>query len=207
MFEKNRFLLSGGQLSLLLSATLFVGGCNAQSNTQGTKAERSTPPTTSPQPTRQIEFSSVYTQLDDTTCSAVKNVIDKDEAPLICHGYGDYMIFVEEHGVFPRFYIGREISEKLDDWSASDFPSFAQNSTGWNMVIEWRLADGEPFACIVRSKIDRSLINPDEKGLTDKFVVKNLKGFGPIEITIDASDTKNANIAARNAADSGFRKL
>ncbi|MEP6850522.1 MAG: hypothetical protein ABI999_16815, partial [Acidobacteriota bacterium] len=74
-------------------------------------------------------------------------------------------------------------------------------------VIEWRLADGEPFACIVRAEYDLSIVDPEKTGRANELVVRNLKGFAPIEIAVDAIKTADANNAARNRADALFRKL
>lgn len=73
--------------------------------------------------------------------------------------------------------------ENSNAWDASDLPSFIANSAGSGQTIEWRLADGEPFACIVRAEYDKSIINPDDKGVANELVIKNLKGFAPILLT------------------------
>lgn len=161
-----------------------------------------------PNANSKIKFSSVYTKLDSETCQPIrKPENDADEVPDICRGYKDYKIFVEEHGAMPRIYIGREISADMDAWDASVLPSFIANDTGNGRTIEWRLADGEPFACIVRAEYDKQFINPDEKGAANELVIKNLKGFAPINVVIDARKTARANEEAQKRADAGYGKL
>ncbi len=160
-------------------------------------------------PASKIKFSSVYTKLNFKSCKPIsKPESEEDEIPLICKGYKNYKIFVSEHGVMPPIYIGREISTNMEAWDASTLPWFIPDqTTGGTQIIEWRLADGEPFACIVRTRFNKQIINPDEKGEANELVVKNLKGFAPISVSIDTQKNKRANQEARRAADKGYRKL
>ena len=156
----------------------------------------------------KIKFSSVFTKLDSETCQPIRRAEnDEDAVPDICRGYKDYKVFVEEHGAMPRIYIGREITTDMDAWDASTLPSFTANDTGKGRTIEWRLADGEPFACIVRAEYDKQFINPDEKGMANELVIKNLKGYAPINIVIDARKNARANGEAQKRADAGYGKL
>ena len=183
------------------AVVLLVIGCRAQSKI-GTSANNPASVKTA----SKIKFSSAYTKLNSKTCQPISKAdSETDEIPLICKGYKGYKVFRAEHGVFPPMYIGREISANLDSWNPSDFPSFMQ--TGGGRVIEWRLADGEPFAVIVRSAYAKQLVDPDEKGTVNNLVVRNLKGFAPIDMVIDAAKNKRANQEARRAADAGYGKL
>ena len=78
--------------------------------------------------------------------------------------------------------------------------------------VEWRLANGKPFAVITRFTI----FTPDEmeagKDLTNDYskfpqilVVKGLTGFEQIDFEIDAK-TNDANKKARDLADANYRK-
>jgi hypothetical protein len=75
--------------------------------------------------------------------------------------------------------------------------------------IEWRLANGKPFAVIYRidkSKSDQpeEMWRPENK--TGEFlVIKGLKGYEYIDFEIDAK-TPQANLKAREMADGAYTK-
>jgi len=153
----------------------------------------------------KIKFTSVYTKLDSKTCKPMRKAEnEQDEVPLICKGYKGYKMFLGEHGLNPPMYIGREISTDLNAWNRLDFPSY--NGAEMGQIIEWRLADGEPFAFIIRAEYDKQDYDTDEKGKVNKLVVQNLRGFAPISVSIDATKNKRANEDARAAADAGYGK-
>jgi hypothetical protein len=198
----------------LIYSVLLIFGCHGKSKLaavpiDGLSAANTTPTkTVSAAPkTAKVKFSSVYTKLDAQTCQPIRQPKnDEDEVADVCRGYKDYKVFVEEHGAMPRIYVGREISPDMTSWEPSALPSFILNDTGKGRTIEWRLADGEPFACIVRAEYDKQLINPDEKGTANELVIKNLKGFAPIDIVIDARQTTRANEEAQKRADAAYGK-
>lgn len=202
--------------AIVLSASLLAASCVTGTNTTAesrTNVEVSVAnPTPSPQPTlakvaRQIRFSSAYTRLSPDVCRPIADRSQTEETPEICQGYKDYSVYVDYHGTATRIYIGREISDDPDSWETADVPSFIANQAGNGQVIEWRLADGVPFACIVRAEMDKSLIEPDQKGRINELVIKNLKGFAPINVTINAVKNRKSNADAQKAADAGFKQL
>lgn len=195
----------------LICAAFLIFGCKGRPSaavlpTNDLAAVTATPPApakTAP----KIHFSSVYTKLDSKSCQPVrKPENDEDEVPYICSGYKDYKIYVNTHGI-ANFYVGREISATdREAWINLELPVFHFNA-GFDQTVEWRLADGDPFACIVRAEYDKQIINPDEKGMANELVVKNLRGFAPIDIVIDARKTSRANEEAQSRADAGYKKL
>lgn len=199
-------LKSRGIFCVALVFIISAVTCSAQS-----KAKSSATTETARFPARavsKIKFSSVFTKLDFKSCKLMwKRESDTDEIPLICKGYKGYKVYVPEHGVLPPISIGREISTDMDSWDASTLPWFTANQAGNGQVIEWRLADGEPFACIVRAEYDKQIFFPDEKGRENSLVIKNLNGFAPINLSVDALKNKHANREARRLADAAFRKL
>lgn len=194
---------------LLLALVLLTVNCRAQSKAAiaPNANQAAVKPTPAPiQPNSKVKFSSVYTKLDFKTCQPIaKAENSEDEVPLICEGYKNYKIFLGEHGANPPMYVGREISAKMDSWNPADFPAI--NGAGTEPTVEWRLADGEPFAFIVRVRYDRAILDPDAKGKVNELAVRNLKGFAPISVSIDATKNKRANEAARRAADAAYGKL
>jgi hypothetical protein len=78
--------------------------------------------------------------------------------------------------------------------------------------IEWRMADGKPFAVILRvSNFDRSdddggdPFNPKNK-TGESLLVKGLKGYEHIDFEVDTKTTPNPNVKARELADGNYRK-
>lgn len=206
MFEIKKMLpvnLRG--LCVVLAVVLLIIGCKAQPKTITLPKNNSATPDAAKSESK-IKFTSVYTTLNSKTCKPISKAKSaEDEIPLICKGYKGYKIFLGEHGLNPPMYIGREISTDLNAWNPLDFPSF--NGAEMGQIIEWRLADGEPFAFIIRAEYDKQDFDTDEKGKVNKLVVQNLRGFAPISVSIDATKNKNANEDARRAADAGYGKL
>ncbi len=214
MFVTKKILINSIAVCALCIASSAYS-CKAKPNVTALPANGSptpiveaTPTNSPPTDAKKIKFTSVYTKLDSKSCRPVsKPASDEDEVPDICDGYKNYKIFVSHHGTATHIYIGTEITKDADAWDASTLPEFIANGAGDGQTIEWRLADGEPFACIVRAEYDKQIINPDETGAANELVVKNLKGFAPIDIVIDAKKSNRANDEARQRADAAFRKL
>lgn len=209
MFDIKRILqVNLSSIYFVFAFSFLTIGCQAQSKVEVVPTNNSAIVEPTPiqiKPTSKIKFTSVYTKLDSKTCkSKWKPESDEDEVPYFCDGYKDYKIYINTHGI-SNFYIGREISENMELWTSLKLPSFL--FSGFSQTIEWRLADGEPFACIVRAEYDKQIFNLDEKGWANELGVQNLKGFAPISVSIDASKNKRANEEARERADAGYRKL
>lgn len=194
---------------IFLTVPLLTISCEAQSKGRVMSTKNSSISDATPdqaKPISKITFSSAYTKLNSKTCEPIgKPENEQDEPSEICTGYKGYNIYVSNHGI-ARFYIGREISKDNDSWTELNLPSFLLNA-GSDQIIEWRLANGEPFACIVRAEYDKRLFNPDEGGMANNLIVQNLRGFATISVSIDARKNKRANQEARERADAAYRKL
>lgn len=132
-------------------------------------------------------FSSAYT---DTTkdCKG-------QEPTFTCKGYGNYRVVIGVGGVFS----GARVESTKSDYSLS---IAEHQSVGWNPKIEWRMADGKPFAVILRVDInDENADIPKKTG--ESIIIKGLQGYETIDQSIDAK-TPRANEKAREIADSGF---
>lgn len=213
MLESKKFLINSIAVCVVCiasSAYSCKGKSNAAlpENNSPTVIIEATPINAPEANSQKVKFTSVYTKLDSKSCRPVsKPEGEEDEVPDICDGYKNYKIFVSHHGTATRIYIGTEITKDADAWDASTLPEFIANGAGDGQTIEWRLADGEPFACIVRAEYDKQIINPDESGMANELIVKNLKGFAPINEAVDAKKNSRANDEARRLADAAFRKL
>jgi hypothetical protein len=135
------------------------------------------------------KFTSFYT---DTT----KNC--KGEEPVFtCKGYGGYKVVIGIGGVF---------SDARVEADKSDYSLLIaeRQSVGWNPKIEWRMADGKPFAVILRVDINDE--NADiPKKIGEQLIIKGLKGFESIDEAVNGK-TPKANEKAREIADQGFNK-
>lgn len=136
----------------------------------------------------KMKFTSVYT---DSTKDC------KGEEPVFtCKGFGGYKAVFGIGGVFSDLRIESTASEytlAVAGWQ----------SVGWNPKIEWRMADGKPFAVIVRADVlDENADIPKKTG--EQLIIKGLQGFEHIDEAID-SKTPKANEKAREIADTGFQ--
>jgi hypothetical protein len=73
--------------------------------------------------------------------------------------------------------------------------------------VEWRLADGKPFAVIMRvyEYAGNDACSTAGKIKSESLTVQGLKGYEHIEGSVDAR-TPNANVKARELADKAYAK-
>ena len=133
------------------------------------------------------KFSSSYT---DTTkqCKGA-------EPTFTCKGYGDYRIVMDIGGAFANARV---------ESTKSDFVvNIAERqSVGWNPKVEWRTANGKPFAVIVRADANDENADVPQK-IGEILLVKGLAGYERINESLDATSAK-ANEKAREIADQSF---
>ena len=144
----------------------FIGALFSASDLTAQKTARSA-----------TKFSSVYT--DSTKqCTGAEPVFT-------CKGYGDYKLILDIGGVFQS---ARIESSKIKNYSLS---IANRQSVGWNPKVEWRMANGKPFAVIVR--VDESDENSETpKKIGEKLLVFGLQGYEHISDSVDAK-TPQAN--------------
>lgn len=154
-----------------------------------------------------IKMTSVYTNLKND-CKAEENVV-ADEVPLICKAVGCYRARVIPAGVW---------AETLEIFDSQGKPVTSLGTHGYGYttngkrLLEWRLANGRPFAVIFRINkfnSEASLEKGDSPYL-DKYkigealIVRGLDGFRQIDFEIEGK-TKNANLTAQKKADENFQ--
>ena len=155
------------------------------------------------------KFSSLYSNLK-TDCKAAVRLkkgedMDGQDMPLKCKGYGGYEIRIDYSAAASNLRV-QPVGDKNDQAIMMGMQPIDYDQT---RKVEWRLANGKPFAVIyrmVKSKTEQ----PEEmwwpKNLAGEFlVIKGLKGFEQIDLELDAR-TPNANIQAREMADSAYAK-
>jgi len=150
---------------------------------------------------KTTKFSSLYTNLDKD-CKAIGGGDGQDEAS-DCKGVAGYRIYISPSAT--TLSITAQTPKKKDSiplaMQGFDFDSKKHN-------IEWRLANGKPFAVIIRvfkyGETDEN--NPYiGKKIGEELKIVGLKGFDKIDFTVDAK-TPNANAKAREMADTAYKQ-
>lgn len=150
-------------------------------------------------------FSSVYLNTNNgKSCRIV------DEEIFRCKPVGGYRIFMGFHNVLENVWIetvgGTEVARIPSNEAGMFTRSFPK--------FEWRLANGKPFAVIVRFAIFTPEDMENNRDLTNNYskfpqilVVKGLPGFEQIDFELDTKTTPNSNQKARDLADTGYRQI
>jgi hypothetical protein len=154
-------------------------------------------------------FTSAYTAL--TKCGSGMTKKEEKEAeehgsdiPTRCKGYGGYDVYIYYSACSSNFSL-----EKGDENI-----SLGMQAVNWKQkTVEWRLADGKPFAIIMRvyDYAGSSECATDGKITGESLIVRGLKGFEHIDETVNiygvnVKGPPNPNLKARELADEGFAK-
>lgn len=155
---------------------------------------------------RAQKFSSAYTDLR-TQCEAIaEGEPQGDDTPLRCKGYGGYEVRVDFSAASSHLRVqpaGGGAEDSID-LAAQPLHYDAKRK------IEWRLADGKPFALIFRVDKAREGLDPaemwrPENKTGESLLVKGLRGYEHINFEVDAG-APNANAKAREMADRAYPK-
>lgn len=146
-------------------------------------------------------FTSVYTEWSGPGCESFDSEVEGADGWTVCQGVGDYQL-----QIFYNFYGHEFISVESDRlaFSTSLTTTRCSASHYYGAKIEWRLAEGEPFACIIRviclaENESGELITEGEY-----LIVKGLDGHEDIDFEIDVRTEPDANRKARELAESYF---
>jgi hypothetical protein len=180
---KTRLLLA------LVAGSLLVGGAYAGKSTATPQAKP--------------VFSSSYTTL--LKCGSGMTKKEEREAekhgsdiPSKCKGLGGYAVDISYSACASSFSLTR----------GEENISLGMQAVDWKQkTVEWRLADGKPFAVIMRiyEYAGDDLCTSAGKIKSESLMVQGLKGFEHIEESVDAKKP-NANVKAREIADNGYAK-
>jgi hypothetical protein len=144
-------------------------------------------------------FTSSYTDLGHG-CREIPGENGSDGAS-ICRGPGRYQVRVYYSAATTQ--INAEIRGKDDNFPLA---TLSLNFDQSKARVEWRMADGKPFAAILRVPTYDKPASDDEffgKVIGEVLIVKGLKGFGNIDASINAK-RPNANAEARAVADKAY---
>jgi hypothetical protein len=153
-------------------------------------------------------FSSAYTDLKRECRAAFKlkkGEEPQDDMPLRCRGYGGYEVHIDYSAASSHLLLQPSGDKTVEGISLGTQPlDYDQKRK-----IEWRLANGKPFAVIYRVDLSKgaepeTMWTPENK-MGESLMVKGLKGYEHISFEVGAS-TPNANAHARELADAAYIK-
>lgn len=157
---------------------------------------------------RAVKFTSVYTDLNKECRSAMTKEEEKQaekygqDIPLVCKGYGGYEISLGSHGAMSYLIVQRK-GAKEDEKAPVQEMLFIGDPI-YTRKVEWRLADGIPFAVIFRRDIHDDTSDPSEKKKIGEVLrVVGLKDER-INFDIDVKKVANPNEEARRMADNAY---
>jgi len=151
-----------------------------------------------------VAFTSAYTDLNLRCRYDNTGASEGSDAPMYCTGYGNYRLLVSFSAFAADIFVesrNQSFSRLLAEGQA---PGYTREK---GRKAEWRLADGKPFAVILRAFTYRT--GPDDapdfsRKVGERLVIKGLAGFEHIDFTVDTRATPNANLRARQLADDGY---
>ncbi|HEY0324197.1 MAG TPA: hypothetical protein VGC66_24840 [Pyrinomonadaceae bacterium] len=161
---------------------------------------------------RAPKFSSLYTDLNKECKGAVKEseLNEGSDMPLKCKGYGGYYIYIYYSALASQIAVQMQGNEDVSIGLGMQELNYSDQK---GRKVEWRMADGKPFAVILRvsnykGEAREATGDPfDPKYKTgESLVVRGLKGYEKIDFTVDAKTTPNPNEKARQMADENYGK-
>jgi hypothetical protein len=152
-------------------------------------------------------FSSVYTNFYRDCRNAVpeSKMNPGTDIPAICKGYGGYRVNLNYSAMATNIIIER--ARNTDDSISLGMVSISAPDKG--SKLEWRLANGKPFAVIFRMPKygdQGESSDPFANKIGETLIVRGLKGHENIDFEVDVKTTPNPNQKAREMADSSYKK-
>ena len=148
-----------------------------------------------------LTFTSGYTNLNKS-CKVFRGGDGQDDAAL-CTGLGGYKIRIYSSAAATHM-VAEKPKTDISIPVATVAISFNENKTS----VEWRMANGKPFAIIIRLPKYGDPTDADPyigKKIGEALVVIGLDGFTEtVSGSIDAK-TPNANVKARELADNAYK--
>ncbi len=119
------------------------------------------------------------------------------DIPVECKGPGGYTLNIGYSCCAADFSVNR---------GKQSISLFIESGEWKQETAEWRLADGKPFAIIIRYNTykfdeEKQLMGDDDG---EFLLVKGLAGYEHINEKIDVRKTTNPNVKAREIADAGY---
>jgi len=144
-----------------------------------------------------IKFTSVYTDLNKDCKDKFDESDDDHDMPVICKGPEGYRIDVEYSACCEHMQVQNKKAFLL-------FFPIQRIVTVTKRKLEWRLANGKPFAVIFRIDVYRGDITLSPEKTHEVLVIKGLNGFSNIDQKVDLKLHPNPNLEARRLADQAY---
>lgn len=181
--------------SIALVALALIAGASTSS------ANRFVAPASRAAAQGATRFTSSYTALTKCGSGLTKKEEKEAEAqgsdiPTRCKGPGGYDVYIYYSACASIFSLEKG-EERI---------GLGNQAVGWKQKsVEWRLANGKPFAIIMRlyEYAGNDQCATGGKITGQSLIVKGLKGYEKIDETIKAT-TPKANLKARELADQGY---
>lgn len=145
------------------------------------------------------KFSSILTRFNKDCRNKFSDIEEGQDMPLICNGPDKYKIEI-------GYSACCEYVQISDNSFILDLPAQII-STVTNRVLEWRLANGKPFAVILRLDKYKGDLALDAKKVREVLFVKGLHKFENINYEVDIKGQLNPNQEARSLADQSYMRL
>lgn len=178
------------------SAFLFVAAINTAAAQHNAK----------PKPSVRPAFTSVYTDMQ-RDCKFVQDPeaeAQGSDSSKMCKGFGGYRISVGYAAWSAAIAVERVNRPEEHVLLGEDYSGYGARGE----KVEWRLADGKPFAVIIRFGTygePGGDGDPFANRTGSRLVVKGLKGWEHIASEVDGS-TEGANEKARRVADENYSR-
>jgi len=153
-------------------------------------------------------FTSVYTNMkrDCRTLPEPKGADPGGDPAGVCKGYGGYRIFISHSAWSAGFSIQALKDKSVSIDLGNDYSSYGARGE----KVEWRLANGTPFAVIIRlgkykDRDDGENPYTAANRIGSTLIVKGLKGWEHVDFKLDGAAAA-ANVEARKLADQNYFK-
>lgn len=191
-------------LTTITLVALSLIGSNTSTSSAGELAAPITSGLRSVNGQGATRFSSAYTPLTKTCPSGMTEQKEKEaeergsDIPTKCKGLGGYDVYISYSACSSDFSLekGKErisLTMQAGDWKQK--------------TVEWRMANGRPFAVILRVyeySGDDLCVGTGGKIIGESLIVKGLKGYEHIDEEVKVKGTPNPNAKARQLADKGY---
>jgi hypothetical protein len=154
-------------------------------------------------------FSSHYTNIQKECKDAETGKYDAGARDILgtCPAFHDYQATINWSAANGCLFIQRLGPPRDQDDTALPAIACDRGAAITERMLEWRSANGQPFAVIVRHSDWDERDSAHPKNVGQRLVVRGLTGFESINTSVDTRKEPRANEIARARADDGYRQI
>jgi hypothetical protein len=154
-------------------------------------------------------FSSHYTNIQKECKDAETGKYDAGAGDILgtCPAFHDYQATINWSAANGCLFIQRLGLPRDQDDTALPAIACDRGAAITERMLEWRSANGQPFAVIVRHSDWDERDSAHPKNVGQRLVVRGLTGFESINTSVDTRKEPRANEIARARADDGDRQI